>query len=67
MQISAVNACTSKKGKSELDSHADTCASGVTQKVIDYTDAQCDVYFLGNESAFCHLKEIKIHIIAMER
>ena len=33
-----------QEGRSELDSHADTCVVGATWKVMVYTGVVCDVY-----------------------
>ena len=44
IKISAVNSVHIQEGRSELDSHADTCVAGATWKVMEYTGVVCDVY-----------------------
>ena len=44
IKISAVSSVHIQEGRSELDSHADTCVAGATWKVMEYTGVVCDVY-----------------------
>jgi len=34
---------SSKFGRAELDSHADTCCAGATSAMIEYTGKTCDI------------------------
>ena len=44
IKISAVSSVHIQEGRSELDSHADTCVAGATWKVMEYTGVECNVY-----------------------
>ena len=44
IKISAVSSVHIQEGRSELDSHADTCVAGATWKVMEYTGVVCNVY-----------------------
>ena len=44
IKISAVSSVHIQEGRSELDSHTDTCIEGATWKVMEYTGVVCDVY-----------------------
>ena len=40
---------SSKVGRAELDSHADTCCAGATAAIIEYTGKTCDIYHFSKE------------------
>jgi len=51
---------SSKMGRAELDSHADTCCAGATAAIIEYTDKTCDVSLFSKEySAMQNIPIIK--------
>ena len=58
IKISAVSSVHIQEGRSELDSHADTCVAGATWKVAEYTGVVCNVYPYSN--SYKPLKQVPV-------
>ena len=58
IKISAASSVHIQEGRSELDSHADTCVAGATWKVMEYTGVVCDVYPYSN--SYKPLKQVPV-------